>query len=621
MKNKGVKRCLNIALVVVLGAFLATILMTVAYMLPVNSTIVTESMELLDKEGWYPLASVQKQELETYFHSYEPDVLDNSSDKVMITTALDKTAKGSAATRAMNAYSDYMGKNYAYYWHGYSMVLRPLMLFLNLAEIRVVNAIAQMLLLFLLAKLLWDKKGARYAVLVLSAYALLHPIALGKSLQFSWIFYIAIIGSIIAAKYTEALETNQRYLYLFTILGMATSFFDLLTYPLFTWGSVMVVFLLMSKEGTRVWQYLSKVILSGITWIVGYAGMWVMKWSIGSILTKNNIFESALFEVLFRTGVESDSNVQAFRMADRVEAFVRNLKHFDNKVYAIILIAWIAWIAILSLKRGITKSAKVPALFLVGLSSLVWYFSLANHTSIHHFFTYRILVVSYLAWIAIGIISTEKETVFGWKTRLQTMAIWVGFGVISSIVLFAFVRESVSISNGGFVPRHILLEEDGRIEVTFTPTFSGIREILLCAETISTEGYYQVTVSQNDAVLYVEQYDVSAFKETSFQTFEVDWDVKAGECYDIAIEAIDTNADVYAVITGDGKMPLAEYDNLRVNGVEYDSQPSSGFTYWCVPPSDWTKMLVVFATMGVFACVMVTVCSICNRKTNYGNDK
>lgn len=603
-------KCLNIIVIIVFGAIIAAIFMFMAFIVPVNSDIAADAINLLDKEGWYPLASVQSQEYETYFHSYEPDVLDNSSDKIMISTALDQAAEGNVAVRAMNAYSEYMGKSYSYYWHGYSIILRPFMLFLDLTDVRGINSIAQIVLVFFLAKILWDKKGVQYAVMILSSYVLLHPVALGKSLQFSWVFYIGIIGSIIAVRYLERLEIKNRYVYLFAVVGMATSFFDLLTYPLFTWGMVMVVFLLVSVEGQSALRYLFKVIGSGVAWITGYAGMWIMKWIIGSFLTQTNIFESALFEVMFRVGVESNAEVEIFSIADRIEVLYQNWKHYDNEVFAIILIAWVIWTVVMSVKKGISKSAKVPALLLTGLSSFVWYMMIANHTSIHHFFTYRIYAVSILAFMAIALICTDTKEPQTWKNGFRMLGGWVGLGIVSIFIVVTYVKEAVDVNNGSFVSRYILLEPEGCIEAEFIPTFSGINEFLLCTRSESTEGYYRVSIFQDGKEVYLEQYSMSEFVKSSFRKFEVKWDVKAGEHYDIVIEAVDANADVFAVITEEGNMPLAEYRNLQVNGENYASQPSTGFTYWCMPPSDLTKMLMVAVTMGMLACVMLTIVSV-----------
>lgn len=608
MKKQGLKSFLNMILIIVLGAVAATLLMTLVYMVPVNSAVVTDTTALFQKEGWYPKATNPVSEDSAYFNSYEPDVLDNRSDKVMVSTALDETAKGSAIMRAMKAYNDYLGIEYAYYWHGYSIILRPLMFFFDLGLIRCINAILQVFLVGLLAKALWDKKGWRYALMAISSYILLHPIALAKSLQFSWVFYIGIIGSIVVAKHIDAFEKTHRYLYLFTIVGMATSFFDLLTYPLFTWGCVAVVFLTVSKEERTVWQYLVRVVHTGLAWILGYAGMWVMKWTIGSLITQSNIFKTAVLEVFLRTGVgNGDANIQVFGIKDRIALLYQNWKHYDNDLYAIVLVAWVALVVIASIRKGVTKSAKIPALFLVAASAFVWYVVLANHTALHHFFTYRIFAVTILAGMAIALISTENSNVLPKRESFKMLGIWIGLAAIAVAILLTCVRESVQVSNGGEVPRHILLEPEGKMEVTFTPTYSGIREFMLCTNSESTEGYYKVSVLQDGKEVHVETFHVSEFATSSFRSFKVNWDVKAGRQYDIIIEAIDTNADVYAVITEDGKLPLQEYANLRVNGKGYESQPSSGFTYWCLPPNGRTNVLVIAFMMAAMACVLITI--------------
>ncbi len=616
MKSTIVKVCLRGMLIIGGGAIVAAVLMALAFMVPVNSKIADNALEVFDKEGWYPLASVQSQEFATYFHSYEPDVLDNGTDRVMISTALDQVLAESAIYRAMSGYSAYYGDNYSYYWHGYSIILRPLMYLFSFTDFRNINSALQILLVFLLIKIVWDKKGALYALAIFSIYLLAQPVALGKSLQFSWIFYIALLGSYIAVKYSERLEKDYKYLYLFLIIGMMTSFFDLLTYPLFTWGMVAVIFILMDKDGASPWVYLWKVVSTGIAWIMGYAGMWCMKWFIGSLVLGENIFEKAIWEVMYRAGTQGDNHIGVLTWSDRLETLYINWKHYDNMFCATILLLWLIGIFVLNIKNGVKKSEKTLSLTVTGVSSFVWYLVVANHTITHHFFTYRIWLVSMLAFMIIGLINYDGNVLLEYKKRLQVIGKWLVCGMFSVVLVFLFAKEGIDVSNTGLSPRYVSLGSGNKWEVEFTPTFSGIHGFLLCMKSESTSGYYQITLSKGGALLYQEKYDIAEFSENSYGNFEVEWDVKAGVKYELMLEAVEPNAEVFAVITEEGSQPLAEYQNLRINGKAYNSQPSTGFTYWSLPPSRCTQILLVGCTMACLISVVLSLESVLHRKAN-----
>lgn len=88
MRAKGLLIGKSILLLLA-GALLGTLLLMLVYRLPVNIENRDTSYALIETEGWYPRASVTALSLDAYFHSYLPDVLDDSTDRIMLYTALD----------------------------------------------------------------------------------------------------------------------------------------------------------------------------------------------------------------------------------------------------------------------------------------------------------------------------------------------------------------------------------------------------------------------------------------------------------------------------------------------------------------------------------------------------
>lgn len=127
--------------IVVAGVLLGALLLTLVFCIPVNQENADRSRTSLDEEGWYPSATQLCSSLDTYFHSYLPGVLDGGTDGLMISLATEEL-QGSPLYAAMNM------EGYTYYWHGYVVILRILLQFMDYEKIRFLNCVAQLLLIF-----------------------------------------------------------------------------------------------------------------------------------------------------------------------------------------------------------------------------------------------------------------------------------------------------------------------------------------------------------------------------------------------------------------------------------------------------------------------------------------
>lgn len=408
--------------ILVAGALLGAVLLALVFMIPVERGHLRLSEEVLEREGYYPAVPTpseeQPDEVNAYVGSFLPGVLDNFTDRLMIGIST-KEVGDHYLYHAMNMYSPFRDFNYSRYWHGYVAVVRPLLLFLDYSEIRTLNGICQIGLVLVLAYLIGKKKGVRYVCALLTSYALLMPIAVSLSFQYSWVFYIGMFGAIFLTWKTEWCLENSRMLYVFLILGMLTSFMDLLTYPLFAWGFPMVWWLVVSrgKEDTIAGTQIEKlpsgikglirkcsslypVILSALFWVFGYGGMWVMKWVLGSIVLGRNLIAEAMGNVLGWSGIVSTYEGGLSR---RIGAITTNWQHYGYHVYELILLVWVLYFGIRFIRNGWKKSTKAGAYLLTAFSSLVWFFMIDNHTIEHHFFAYRNFNVMFLAFIVFGL--------------------------------------------------------------------------------------------------------------------------------------------------------------------------------------------------------------------------
>lgn len=571
------------------GIIAGTLLLVLAYSLPVNPDIRDASYEILEKEGWYPRASITAPALAEYFHSFYPDVLDNSSDKIMLYTAMD-ASEGNPLVRAMNSYSEYSGA-YNYYWHGYVSILRPLFLFLDFSELRFLNGACQLLLVILMMYTVGRAKGIRYIMMLLTSYLLLNPGAVSKGLQFSWVFYIAWGCALILVRKKDYFSEKTRYLYLFIAAGFCTSYFDLLTYPLAAWGFPLVWLLVTDDKARNGVEWVKRVVISGIGWIAGYAVMWMAKWVLASWVLGTNVFETAMDEVFFRSGIPEEG---ADSLADRLNAIAINWKHYSYKLYAAVLLLWLIWWILGSIKKGWNRSGKGCAYFLTATSSAAWYFVLSNHTSIHHFFTYRIFSVSILAFLALVLDSMQtsggnsvpalaknsappaKST--GGKRNFTCLCLFGGATALLAAFCTLAAREKLSVSNtnGGSSFRQIQMSQT--LETEFIPAYRTIRQLSLGLECGESGGQYTLSLWDGDNVIYLETFPIEGGEENNYQKVNVSWRLRAGSPYRMTVEAADNNAPVLVWAT-EKEMPLTELANLSVDDNAAEGQLLMGIDY------------------------------------------
>lgn len=201
------------------------------------------------------------------------------------------------------ANDDYIVRNYGRYWHGYQILLRPLLCFFTYSDIRQINMILQLALVFLLVSILAGSKDRIFIIPFGGMYLLLSPISLFSSLQFSPCFYIMMLALIVIFACKDVLNDTRRN-YLFLLTGILTAYFDLLTYPFITLGVPLLACLgsahrRSADDRMGGWKH---VFLHTVSWCLGYVGMWSAKWVVTTILTGENIIYDAFVKIKYRSG-------------------------------------------------------------------------------------------------------------------------------------------------------------------------------------------------------------------------------------------------------------------------------------------------------------------------------
>lgn len=581
---------------IVAGVLLGAILITLAYCIPVNQTNAQKSIDSLEGEGWYPSATQLKSSLDTYFHSYLPGVLDGATDGLMLEKAT-RQIEGNPLWEAMNM------EGYTYYWHGYVVILRVLLLFMDYEQFRFLNCILQLMMMFFVAHFIWEKKGQRYALALLTSYFLMMPMAMFLSLQFSWIFYIAMALSLLIC-YRHTWFTEKRIPYIFVIVGMLTSFFDLLTYPLYTWAFPLLLLILLSEDGQKALNYVKTVVVSGLGWILGYAGMWFGKWALAGWIVHRNVIQEAWKEVLFRSGSEESLNLIA-----RLEALYDNWKHYEYPLYTALLAIWLTWFIYKSLngKTQIVRQEKNGAYLLITLSSFVWYFVLANHTLGHHFFTYRIwgVAITGILFLFCGSIAICKDNCSG-RDRIYTFCKW-GILCILAVMLTLTAREDVSVLNGNVEYQEIELPKGEQIEEEFLPSFPRVKNFAMGIRTESVKGQCIIEIRDDEKTLYELNWKLAELADTEYVQVPVDWNFKRDSNYRIVIHLEENEGPVYLRFTKDNVNPMLELGVAKIGGDIISGQLTSGIVYSYRPLSKYTLLFLTISWLGLLTALSFEV--------------
>lgn len=594
--QKKIVGLLKVLAMIVAGVLLGAILITLAYCIPVNQTNAQKSIDSLEGEGWYPSATQLKSSLDTYFHSYLPGVLDGATDGLMLEKAT-RQIEGNPLWEAMNM------EGYTYYWHGYVVILRVLLLFMDYEQFRFLNCILQLMMMFFVAHFIWEKKGQRYALALLTSYFLMMPMAMFLSLQFSWIFYIAMALSLLIC-YRHTWFTEKRIPYIFVIAGMLTSFLDLLTYPLYTWAFPLLLLILLSEDGQKALNYVKTVVVSGLGWILGYAGMWFGKWALAGWIVHRNVIQEAWKEVLFRSGSEESLNLIA-----RLEALYDNWKHYEYPLYTALLAIWLTWFIYKSLngKTKIVRQEKNGAYLLITLSSFVWYFVLANHTLGHHFFTYRIwgVAITGILFLFCGSIAICKDNCSG-RDRIYTFCKW-GILCILAVMLTLTAREDVSVLNGNVEYQEIELPKGEQIEEEFLPSFPRVKNFAMGIRTESVKGQCIIEIRDDEKTLYELNWKLAELADTEYVQVPVDWNFKRDSNYRIVIHLEENEGPVYLRFTKDNVNPMLELGVAKIGGDIISGQLTSGIVYSYRPLSKYTLLFLTISWLGLLTALSFEV--------------
>lgn len=419
--QKALKFLVTEFIIVVICVFCGTVALFGAYSLPLQriQDNVTQSVDTFLKEGSYPRFSSENLDSQ----------LDNWTDAIMILVSAGGDSNNIVRSAMLNIYpmvegldpveslveiyggaakSHYTNVEYGRYWHGYVVFLKPLLLFFNYDDIRYLIMILHVTLLALIFTLLGKRRQSLYAIPLVLAYLFCNPLALMQSMQFSTITLLALIQLVFFLllrnkyeKYPVAVVVH------FTVFGCLTSYIDLLTFPLVALFIPLAYFVCTTNTARSFRSCLLQPFLYTICWGIGYGGMWMSKWFIGTLLTGKNIVANALEQAAYRTSYAVSSGAVGqdiqFTFLDMIETICGVPNHIFLVVFLISILLFLSSICVLTISKKFNPISCLRfrqsyylflCLFGIALSPFFWYALLSEHSYWHAFFTYRELCIS-----------------------------------------------------------------------------------------------------------------------------------------------------------------------------------------------------------------------------------
>lgn len=388
---------------------LFSVLLVVVNVIPdswVNRAI-TDGIQEVTKEGDHPWVFFTPQ-----------SQLDNFTDKIMLQlsqrtspwnevtkTFTEESEWNSLCNGAKNnpLYAAFANQGYSRYWHGYTVILKPLLTVFSYSAIRVISATILLILLCLAFGKIHKLMGLPAAMVFALFLAAINIYVVPLSLTFSPVFYIALIC---VCCLDIAFKPHSRILY-FLIIGACTAYFDLLTVPFLTLCVPLAFLVLHDAQSPEVsipqeWKMMFR---SGVDWVLGYGLTWSLKWVLSSIILKNTLAD-AIHSILIRSdsGGVNEANGLSFNKLQTITMNYKYMLSGISKRYLFMVLIFVVLVCIYRLiamkeVRGKFKTNIIRSLPLAVLvfTPVLWYLALSNHSSIHmQFFAYKNVGISIL---------------------------------------------------------------------------------------------------------------------------------------------------------------------------------------------------------------------------------
>ena len=289
----------------------------------------------------------------------------------------------------------YISSNYARYWQGYLVFLRPLLLLFNVSQIRLINCLIVLICLFIIGVLCFKKYSKLLAFVLPLGLICSGIISASLGLGTAPIFIVGLLSTILLLLFENKIKNIPLYYF---IIGCISNFVDFLSVPMVAWAipTLVYVFICFHNNPDKklsLWYWIKIYLKTIIPFIIGYALTWISKWLIYDSLFHENIIHNAIEQVRYRSQINDNTTAQNFKEI----IFWMNEDMFKHLGYSIPVLAVILFVFSRFSNITLRKNYTIIPFMLISIIPYIWYKALSNHTLVHFFFVYRHLGITITA--------------------------------------------------------------------------------------------------------------------------------------------------------------------------------------------------------------------------------
>ncbi|MBE5881049.1 MAG: hypothetical protein E7289_01875 [Lachnospiraceae bacterium] len=301
------------------------------------------------------------------------------------------------------------------YWWGAQVIIRPLLYFMNYEE----------------AATLWQMIfGLVFSVFIASVYrrfprhifaAVLLGLLSVNLISVSMIFHTSFVWVIAFGMSLFLMNTKADYARVFMLGGMLTAFFDWMSTPIVTF-LLPIIFLLYSvfnEKEKKLTETVISFVKAGVIWALSYGGMHVIRWGLGSLVLRDNVFKMGA-ERVSQHGTMSDEGFFATVLND-IKLCTQQLSFNvlipggqDAKQYWLIVMMLVALIMAVGVALIYRKRSLGVFFSVIAFCPIVWIMVFRGWISVHYWFAYRMLGVS-IVLVILSLCDTFHHIWKGWR--------------------------------------------------------------------------------------------------------------------------------------------------------------------------------------------------------------
>lgn len=313
---------------------------------------------------------------------------------------------------------------YSRYWHGSMVLLRPMYIFADIVQIRIIIGII-ILILTLIFEILLFRNGLKtfgicYIISLLAMSAWMSAICIEYAMPF-----LILSVELVAFEVAINRGANKEMALLMTLLcsAIVTAFMDFLTTETITFTVVYCLFIISKAKSNELKELKEEFrffIQSGVVWTIGYSAMYALKWLISIVvLGKDSFMESIQMVALRINGAATLGNEQGAMVVSNWErisgALWRNIGcifpfrdelSLRGTLVAFAICAFIVF-SLWYVFRNEKNHNICICLLWVSLIPYIRFLMINNHSYIHFFFTYRAQLVVVVAVLYMAVINVK----------------------------------------------------------------------------------------------------------------------------------------------------------------------------------------------------------------------